>query len=214
MNTTIFSGKEILALAKTAGSSDRYAISHIQVRSHELVSTNGHFLTVVSTNATLGDFDEPRYILASRLLDLRSSDICRITGDGIEATSKRGNTTLIGFSSDSSDDLCYPDIGQVVPSLPETVDNCCYPGIGGACFAGFGIDVLGALFTLIKAFDVNAIKLNSPADQLSPAVIQARRAESPLDIYGVVMPLRLDGEFLDYRGILDGRSQSASRSAA
>jgi len=208
--TLKFSGKELLALAKSCGSPDRYQISHLMITPWELVTTNGHFLTVITPNGGF-PLSAPSFLESTRLLDLRATDVCRIHADGIHATSKRGNTTVIPFTELEGD---YPDISQVIPDL----------GSGEvAAYAGFGIDVLSSFFAVVTAFGVNAIKFNTPADQLTPATVQSRRessvsksgeGEPQVDIYGVIMPLRLDGDYLDFHRALADRKVEAEKSAA
>jgi len=201
-----FSGKELLAIAKTTASEDRFNLAHIQITPNEIVTTNGHYLTVISGLDGF-DVEAPSYVLASRLLDLRATDTCFITPTGIQAVSKRGNETMIAYTNDVFE---YPDIDQVVPALPTDEDS-------GAAFAGFGIDVLGGYFSVVKAFGVNAVKFNSPKDKLCPSVVQAKREpsgdEQLVNIYGVIMPLRLDCDYPDYRETLNLRVRK-KRSAA
>jgi len=190
-----FSGRELLAIAKTTASEDRFNLAHIQITPNEIVTTNGHYLTVVSGLDGF-DVEAPSYVL-----DLRATDTCFITPTGIKAVSKRGNETMIAYTNGVFE---YPDIDQVVPALPTDEDS-------GAAFAGFGIDVLSGFFNVVKAFGVNAVRFNSPKDKLCPSVVQAKRESScdePLvDIYGVIMPLRLDGSYLDYRSVLSSRTR-------
>ena len=208
--TPQFTGKEILSLAKACADKDRFNIHHLLITPNEIVTTNGHFLTAVIPGSSLG-VTKDRYLESNKLKDLRVTDLCEFTDEGMIATSKRGNKTV--FSYTEASDICYPDVVQVMPVLRDHHRESNHDAaIGGAAYSGYGIDVLGKLFSVISGFGLNAIKFCAPDDALSPSVVMARRDkhEIPLNIYGVVMPLRLDGNFLDLGDVLRDRLKSAA----